>query len=147
MKREFLEGLGLDKSVIDSIMTEHGKSVSLLKEKCKDAEKKDVIIAALTSERDTLSTSLSSESEKHAAFKRGIIDGIVKEARPTSLLAEKELCRALSECDGDDLMAELQRIMDSDPDAFKREKVDAPVFAAFSGADTPISALNYRSVR
>lgn len=147
MKREFLDGLGLDRSTIDSIMAEHGKSVSSLKEKCNDAEEKDGIIAALTSERDALSASLSTESEKHAAFKRGIIDGIVKEARPTSLLAEKELRRALSKCDGDDLRAELQRIMDSDPDAFMREKVDAPVFAAFSGADTPASALNYRAVR
>ena len=35
MKREFLDVLGLDKSVIDVIMSEHGKSVSALKEKIK----------------------------------------------------------------------------------------------------------------
>lgn len=147
MKREFLEELGLDKSVIDSIMSEHGKSVSALKEKCKNADEKDGIIASLTAERDGLISSLSSESEKHAAFKSVIIDGIVRDARPTSLLAEKELRRVLSECDGENIRAELQKIMDSDPDAFKHEKVDAPVFSAFNTADAPVSSFNYRAVR
>ncbi len=147
MKREFLEELGLDKPVIDTIMSEHGRSISALKEKCKDIEEKDCIIASLTAERDGLISSLSAESEKHAAFKNGIIDGIVKDARPSSALAEKELRRVLSECDGGSIKAELEKIMDSDPDAFKREKVDFPVFCAFNTADAPVSSLNYRAVR
>lgn len=147
MKREFLEELGLDKPTIDAIMSEHGKSVSALKDKCKDIEDKDGIIAALTAERDGLASSLSEESEKHTAFKNGIIDGIVKDARPSSSLAEKELRRVLSECDGASIKAELEKIMDSDPDAFKHDKVSRPFFCAFSTSDAPVSPLNYRSVR
>ncbi len=147
MKREFLEELGLDKPVIDSIMSEHGRSVSSLKEKCKDIEEKDGIIASLTAERDGLISSLSDESEKHTAFKNGIIDGIVKDARPSSALAEKELRRVLSECDGGSIKAELEKIMESDPDAFQREKISHPVFSAFNTADAPVPSLNYRTMR
>lgn len=38
MKREFLEGLGLEKEAIDKIMAEHGKTVNDLKEKASDSE-------------------------------------------------------------------------------------------------------------
>lgn len=38
MKREFLEGLGLEKEVIDKIMAEHGKSVETHKTKAADLE-------------------------------------------------------------------------------------------------------------
>lgn len=147
MKREFLEGLGLDKQMIDAIMSEHGKSVSTLKERCRGAEEKDAVIAALTSERDGLLASLSDEGEKHAAFKSRIIDGIVKDARPSSLLAEKELRRVLSECDGDGIKETLERIMESDPDAFRREKTDAPIFASFAFSDAPAPSFKYRTVR
>ncbi len=147
MKREFLEELGLDKSIIDSIMSEHGRSVSALKEKCKDGEEKDTLIASLTAERDALTSALSEESEKYAAFKNGIIDRIVKDARPSSSLAEKELRRVLAECDGESIGSELERIMDSDPDAFKRDKIDAPVFSAFATSDIPSHSFNYRTLR
>lgn len=147
MKREFLEELGLDKSIIDSIMSEYGKSVSALKEKCKDGEEKDTLIASLTAERDGLTSALSEENEKHAAFKNGIIDRIVKDARPSSALAERELRRVLSECDGDSIKAELEKIMDNDPDAFKRDKSDAPVFSAFATSDMPSHSFNYRTLR
>lgn len=147
MKREFLEELGLDKSIIDSIMSEYGKSVSALKEKCKDGEEKDTLIASLTAERDGLTYALSEENEKHAAFKNGIIDRIVKDARPSSALAERELRRVLSECDGDSIKAELEKIMDNDPDAFNRDKSDAPVFSAFATSDMPSHSFNYRTLR
>ena len=147
MKREFLEELGLDKSIIDAIMSEHGKSVSALKEKCKDYDEKDGIIASLTAERDGLIVSLSEENERHASFKNGIIDEMIKEARPSSALAENELRRVLSECNGGSIRAELEKIMENDPEAFKREKVSAPVFSTFNSADAPISSLNYRTLR
>ncbi len=147
MKREFLEELGLDKSVIDAIMSEHGRSVSALKEKCKDYDEKDGIIASLTAERDGLVASLAAESEKHAAFKNGIIDGMIKEANPSSLLAASELRRVLSECDGTCIRTELEKIMENDPEAFKREKASAPVFCAFNTSDAPVPSVNYRTVR
>ena len=147
MKREFLEELGLDKQLIDTIMSEHGRSVSQLKEKCKDLEERDTVIAALTSERDGLLSSLSDESEKHAALKGKVIDEIIREARPSSLLAEKELRRALSECDGVGIREVLDKIMEDDPDAFNREKNDAPIFSAFTKTDVPTSSFKYRTVR
>lgn len=49
MKREFLEGLGLDKETIDSIMGEHGKSVEAQKTKVTD----------LTTERDDYKSQLA----------------------------------------------------------------------------------------
>ncbi len=147
MKREFLEELGLDKPKIDAIMSEHGKSVSALKEKCKDIEDKDGIIAALTSERDGLISSLAEENARYAEFKNGIIDGIVKDARPSSAMAEKELRRVLSECDGGSIKSELEKLKESDPDAFKSDKISRPFFCAFNTADAPVSPLNYRSVR
>lgn len=147
MKREFLEELGLEKQIIDAIMSEHGKSVSALKEKYKDYDEKDGIIASLTAERDRLTVSLSEENERHASFKNGIIDEMIKEARPSSALAENELRRVLSECNGGSIRAELEKIMENDPEAFKREKVSAPVFSTFNSADAPLSSLNCRTVR
>ena len=147
MKREFLEELGLDKATIDEIMSEHGKSVSALKERCKDLTEKESIIAALTEERDGLIASLSAESEKLTAFKSGIIDSIVKEARPSSALAEKELRRVLSECECGNIKEELKRIMESDPDAFRHETVSVPYFSAFNPCDMPFPTPGYRSVR
>jgi len=147
MKREFLEELGLDKSVIDTIMSEYGKSISALKEKYKDYDEKEGVIASLTAERDGLIASLTSENEKHAAFKSGIIDGMIKEANPSSLLAANELRRVLSECDGESIRAELEKIMESDPEAFKREKASAPIFCAFNVSDAPTPSVNYRTVR
>ena len=147
MKRDFLEELGLEKHVIDSIMSEHGKSVSALKERCKDTEEKDAVISSLTVERDGLAASLSEEKEKHTAFKNGIIDEMIKDACPSSALAENELRRVLSECDGGGIKAELEKIMQNDPEAFKREKNSCPVFSSFNGSDAPISSFNYRTVR
>lgn len=147
MKREFLDELGLDKSVIDAIMSEHGKSVSALKEKIKDYDEKDGIIASLTAERDGLAATLSAECEKHSAFKSGIIDGMIKEANPSSILAANELRRVLSECDGASIRSELEKIMENDPDAFKREKVSHPIFSAFNTSDAQVHPVNYRAVR
>ena len=147
MKREFLEELGLEKSTIDAIVSEHGKSISSLKEKCKDTEEKDGIIASLTAERDGLISTLSEEAERHSAFKSGIIDGIVKDARPSSALAEKELRRVLSECVGENIKSELEMLMENDPDAFKSEKPSRPFFSTFNSADATGSPLGYRKVR
>ena len=38
MKREFLEGLGLEKEVIDKVMAENGKDIEAEKTKTKNAE-------------------------------------------------------------------------------------------------------------
>ena len=147
MKREFLEELGLEKPLIDAIMSEHGKSVSALKERVKDIEDKDAVISALTAERDGLSASLTEASERHSAFKNGIIDGLIKEARPSSSLAEKELKRILSECDDGCIKETLGKIMEENPDAFAQATVSAPYFSAFDTPSAMPEAFGYRKVR
>lgn len=63
MKREFLEGLELDKETIDTIMAEYGKNVQGLKE-----------------EKDTLKTQLDSANEEIKSYKDMDIDSIKKSA-------------------------------------------------------------------
>lgn len=63
MKREFLEGLELDKETIDSIMTEYGKVTQGLRE-----------------EKDTLKTQLDSANDEIKSYKDMDIDSIKKSA-------------------------------------------------------------------
>ena len=63
MKREFLEGLELDKETIDSIMAEYGKVTQGLRE-----------------EKDTLKTQLDSANEEIKSYKDMDIDSIKKSA-------------------------------------------------------------------
>ncbi len=147
MKREFLEELGLEKPLIDAIMSEHGKSVSALKERVKDIEDKDAVISALTAERDSLSASLTEVSEKHSAFKSGIVDGLIKEANPSSSFAEKELKRILSECDDGCIKETLGKIKEKNPDAFTQAAVSVPYFSSFDSPSAMPYAFGYRKVR
>ena len=70
MKREFLEGLGLEKEAIDKIMAENGKDI--------EAEKTKT--TAMTSERDTLQKSLDDANKTIKGYKDMDIDAIKKSA-------------------------------------------------------------------
>lgn len=59
MNREFLEGLGLEKETIDKVMAEHGKTVNTTKQELSD----------VTTERDTLQTTLKDRDEQLNALK------------------------------------------------------------------------------
>ena len=63
MKREFLEGLELDKETIDTIMAEYGKVTQGLRE-----------------EKDTLKTQLDSANDEIKSYKDMDIDSIKKSA-------------------------------------------------------------------
>ena len=63
MKREFLEGLNLEKETIDSIMAEYGKTTQGLRE-----------------ERDTLKSQLSDANKEIQSYKDMDIDSIKKSA-------------------------------------------------------------------
>ncbi len=63
MKREFLEGLNLEKETIDSIMAEYGKNTQGLRE-----------------ERDTLKSQLSDANKEIQSYKDMDIDSIKKSA-------------------------------------------------------------------
>lgn len=68
MNREFLEKLGLDKSVVDSIMTEHGKSVQDVNNQLDSAknelEQSKQTVSDLTSTNEKLSTDLNDLKSK-----------------------------------------------------------------------------------
>lgn len=78
MKREFLEGLGLEKETIDKIMTENGKDINREKEKADgyksqlDTAKETlkgfegVDVAKLQSEITKLNTDLANKDAEHA---------------------------------------------------------------------------------
>lgn len=59
MKREFLEGLGLEKEVIDKVMAENGKDIEVEKTKTKNAE----------ADRDHYKEQLDTANEKLERFK------------------------------------------------------------------------------
>lgn len=63
MKREFLEGLNLDKETIDSIMSEYGKTTQILRD-----------------ERDTLKTQIDNANKEIQSYKDMDIESIKKSA-------------------------------------------------------------------
>ena len=64
MKRDFLESLGLDKAGIDAIMTENGKSIEALRQRCEALEEE---IRTLREEKEE---SLRKTAEDGAEIKR-----------------------------------------------------------------------------
>ncbi len=91
MKREFLEGLGLNKDVIDSIMSEYGKSIASLKEKASSFDDLTSELNALKEEKGGIEGELAKIGKEYSAFKRGVISELIDEACPSSTLAKKEL--------------------------------------------------------
>jgi ABC-type transporter Mla subunit MlaD len=63
MKREYLEGLGLEKDVIDKIMGEHGKTVEGNKQKLSDATTSLDDVKAQLSQRDKDLKELKKQAE------------------------------------------------------------------------------------
>lgn len=54
MKREFLENLGLDRGAVDAVMSENGKSIEALREKCRLLEEEAAELKLRLSEKDAL---------------------------------------------------------------------------------------------
>lgn len=147
MKREFLEELGLERSMIDAIMSEHGKSVTSLKEQCRESEEKDAAISALTEENRELKTRLDNEIKTHCSFKEGLIDEMIAEASVSSSLAAAEVKRILLSCEDGKIKTKLNELMTSCPDAFIKDRSNMPVFSVSVCAEAVTPALGYRRVR
>lgn len=147
MKREFLEELGLERSVIDAIMSEHGKSVTSLKEQCRESEEKDAVIIALTEENRELKSRLDNEIKARSSFKEGLIDEMIAEASVSSSLAGAEVKRILLGCEDGKIKAKLNELMASCPDAFVKDRSSMPVFSVSVCAEAVAPALGYRRVR
>lgn len=148
MKREFLEGLGLNKDVIDTIMSEYGKSISSLKEKATSAEALGQELDSLKEEKGNIEKTLAKVSEEYSTFKHGVISELIEEARPSSALAKKELERILSENEKGDLKKALRELKSEYPDAFSSDGHDLPVFSAVSSySEVSVNGLNFSRVR
>ena len=94
MKREFLEGLSLDKEIIDKIMSEYGKSTEKLKTEAETNSK-------VTQE---LKEQLENANKQIQAFKEMDIEGIKKAAdewKEKAETAEREMKEKLSAAEYD----------------------------------------------
>lgn len=147
MKREFLEELGLERAVIDAIMSEHGKSVTSLKEQCRENEEKDTAISTLTEENRELKARLDDEVKAHCSFKEGLIDEMISEASVSSSLAGAEVKRILLCCEDGKIKTKLNELKTSCPDAFIKDRSAMPVFSVSVCAETVTPALGYRRIR
>ena len=76
MKREFLEGLGLEKEAIDQIMKEHGKSVQA--DKPEDYEEIKSLKETLEQQVNDLNTTLTATNEKYAEYDKNV-EGLTSE--------------------------------------------------------------------
>lgn len=123
MKREFLEGLELDKETIDTIMAEHGKCVQGIK------EQND----ALTKERDNLKTQVKDANDKIKSFEDMDIDSIKKELQDYK---DKEVQREADEKKAKEEQIRNERANEFFKDVkFASESAKAGVIAQFNAKD------------
>ncbi len=103
MKREFLENLGLDPIIIQTIMEDH----------------------------EALKQQLARQEAEAEAFRNDVIAELVAEAHPSSAMAEAETIRQLTEAvrRGDNVNEALHRLKESDPGAFQGKAVSGPIFS------------------
>ncbi len=148
MKRDFLEGIGLERSVIDSIMAEHGKSVCGYKEQLSALEGLSDENRALKEENRVLSDALKYTEEKFNSFRIGIISELVEEARPSSRAAGEHIKRLLLGCENGEIKRCLSRIKEEEPEAFSALAEGYPVFSSDTAPDieSPMS-LHFTGLR
>ena len=141
MKREYLEKLGLSKAIIDAVMAEHGKSIEearrLDTEKDEELNSLRETLSAITAERDGLSALLTKQTEEAETFRHRVILAMITEARPSSDMAKQEIYRRLvSEAQkGEDLKEALERMRETDPNAFHKDEAVLPFFSTAHHAD------------
>jgi hypothetical protein len=142
MKREFLEGLGLNKEQTDAIMSEYGKSLEALKLRNAELEGICADYNELVVKKEMMKNELEEEKLNYAALKKSMICELVDGARPSSSLAREELIRRLEGCPSDKIYATLNELRASDPSAFSYES-DHPVFSSFSHSEDSVSPINF----
>lgn len=121
--REFLKGLDLDKETIDSIMAEHGKEITGLKE-----EKE-----TLTKERDDLKTQLTDANNEIKSYKDMDIESIKKSATDWET-KYNDLVKSQEEAKNQEIKT--QRVNDFFKDIkFSSESAKAGVISKFNEQD------------
>ena len=159
MKREFLENLGLERDYIDLIMSENGKSIQALKEKCSalEAENEKLLMKIsdadkLKEEFSLLSKELETSKENFSKLKDNIIQNTVKSAGFSSSSAEKMAVVLMNEAvlRGENLFDVIDSLKENDPDAFLPDNSQKPIFSmpsteynAYFG-ETKINYINRR---
>lgn len=129
MKREFLEQLGLTKEAVDAVMAEHGKSLGGYKSRCEDAEKVIKEMSARLTESEGEASTLREEKSLFTAFRDGVIEEMIAEAKPSSRLAEAEMRRRLAAVENGRLRACLYSLREEFPEAFTPE-AGKPIFSS-----------------
>ena len=121
--REFLKGLDLDKETIDSIMAEHGKEITGLKE-----EKE-----TLAKERDDLKTQLTDANNEIKSYKDMDIESIKKSATDWET-KYNDLVKSQEEAKNQEIKT--QRVNDFFKDIkFSSESAKAGVISKFNEQD------------
>lgn len=113
MKRKFLEDLGLEKAVIDSIMDENGKDIENAKG---DTKKLEDTIATLTSEKASLEKQVSERDSQLETLKNstGDVEALKKQIET--------------------LQADNKAAVDAHAAEIKQMKVNSAIEAAITGA-------------
>lgn len=146
MKREFLENLGLDRKTIDSVMSENGKSIEKLKEKCSLLEAKCSDLDSLSEENSSLKEKisvLSSQLEKTNNLFNIFCDSEIKKITDSlsfsSAIAKNSVLSLMKDAayQGKDVYSVIEELKKSDPSAFSECLHDKPFFSLpVSGSDS-----------
>ena len=138
MKREFLENLGLDRGAVDAVMSENGKSIEALREKCRLLEEEAAELKLRLSEKDALlseKTALLSELEedksRFSEFRDTVIKKAAKDAGFSSQAAENAAVSLMRQAadSGKDFYSVLSCLRESDPGAFVKDRDIKPIFS------------------
>lgn len=149
MKREFLEGLGLDRDTIDAVLNEYGRGIEGMRQRCGELENQcDALkekLPVLERRAAELGDGLAESEKKYGALIDSVITRAVSEAGFSSLLAEDAARRLIREEAerGEDVFTVIDALRDADPEAFGGKKLGKPYFSAppavipsgFSGGD------------
>lgn len=123
MKREFLEGLKLEKETIDNIMSEYGKSLNQSKNE----------IDNLTKERDSLKTQIEDANKQIQSYKDMDIDSIKKSAEDWET-KYNDLVKAQDDAKKESIRNERTNAFFNEV-KFASESAKAGVIAAFNQKD------------
>lgn len=138
MKREFLESLGLDRDVVDAVMSENGKGIEALKQKCRLLEEEAAGLKNRLSEQEAQlseKASLLSELEQNRSRFSQLRDTVIRRAAASagfsSQTAEAAALSLMKEAadGGKDFYEVIDRLRESDPDAFIKDRDIKPIFS------------------
>lgn len=132
MKREFLEGLGLDKSTVDAVIAEHGSGIEALKKRNAELEEQCRALPELKRSISELDKRLEESKKRYGELIDSVITRAVRDAGFSSILAEDAARRLISEEqeNGNDIYTVIDALREADPEAFSAKRCEKPFFSA-----------------